>query len=94
MKLLLSTLFVLTHGITSKLCIHCKHFKIDSLSGPEFSRCNALPMPHSNSLYFVTGKLNLKDYWYCSTARSSDTLCGNSGKLFEKLDEDGCKADW
>jgi hypothetical protein len=78
-------LCVVANALTPKLCIHCKHFKPNNLSGPEFGRCGALPNPHSNSLYFVTGKIDLKD-WYCFTARSSDTLCGNSGKLFEKLD--------
>jgi hypothetical protein len=40
---------------------------------------------HILTLYFVTGKIDLKD-WYCFTARSSDTLCGTSGKYFEPLD--------
>lgn len=82
MKWIFMILFALTHGLTPKLCIHCKHFKPNNLSGPEFGRCGALPtLPN-----FVTGKIDLKDYSYCSTARSNDTLCGNSGKLFEKSD--------
>lgn len=77
-------LCVFANGLTPKLCIHCKHFKPNNLSGPEFGRCGASPtIPN-----FVTGKIDLKDYSYCSTARSNDALCGKSGKLFEKLEAD------
>lgn len=77
-------LCVFANALTPKLCIHCKHFKPNNLSGPEFGRCGALPtIPN-----FVTGKIDLKDYSYCSIARNNDKLCGNSGKLFEQLDTD------
>lgn len=84
----LMILFALTHGITPKLCIRCKYFIADRANGLEFSKCSALPKrTYIDTNYLVTGKTTYKeDYWYCSTARNIEHLCGIDGKLFEELD--------
>jgi hypothetical protein len=85
MKWLLSTFFVLTHALTPKLCIHCKHFMHNS--SPEFGKCRLFPRNDIGDNYFVTGKNDVKkDYHYCSTSRQFESLCGNNGKYFIELD--------
>jgi hypothetical protein len=82
-------LFVFTYGLTPKLCIHCKHF-MTSVTNPEFGKCRTFPRNDIGDHYLVTGKNEVKkDYSYCSTARRYESLCGNKGKYFEKLDTDG-----
>ena len=87
MKLLL-TLFALTHALTPKLCIRCKYFIVNRKVGIEFGKCNAFPkVTFIDTNYLVTGKTIYKeDYWYCSTARQHDNLCGTNGTRFEKMD--------
>jgi len=87
MKWLLATFVVLTNAFTPKLCVHCKHFITDGACGPEFGKCRALPTSRVDNNYLVTGISTIKiDYSYCSTARQYEQLCGNTGKLFVKLD--------
>jgi len=83
----MAILFVVSNALTPKLCIRCKHFITNDI-GHEFSRCTALPKrTYIDMNHLVTGKTTCKDdYWYCSTARSSENLCGTSGKLFQLLD--------
>ena len=88
MKWLFATFFVLTHALTDKLCIRCKHFVSNREVGLEYGKCSALPKrTYIDTNYLVTGKTTYKeDYWYCSTARNTEHLCGTSGKHFEKQD--------
>lgn len=88
MKWLLLTLFALTHALTPKLCIRCKYFIANRKVGIEFGKCNAFPkVTFIDTNYLVTGKTIYKeDYWYCSTARQHDNLCGTNGTRFEKMD--------
>jgi len=88
MKWLLVTFFALTHALTDKLCIRCKYFVSNREVGLEFGKCSALPKrTYIDTNHLVTGKITYKeDYWYCSTARQHEDLCGNSGNNFEKQD--------
>lgn len=93
MKWLLVTFFALTYGLTPKLCIHCKHF-MSSVHGNEFGKCRIFPKNDNGDHYFVTGKNDVeKDFSYCSTARRYESLCGNNGKYFEKVDTDCTKTN-
>jgi len=79
--------FALTHALTPKLCIHCKHFMANREVGIEFGKCRILPKKPIDTNLFVTGKTIYKEYyWYCSTARQYENLCGEKGKQFEKID--------
>ena len=88
MKWLFATFFVLTHALTPKLCIHCKHFVVNREVGIEFGKCNAFPKrTYIDTNYLVTGKTIYKeDYWYCSTARQHENLCGTDGKQYAIVD--------
>jgi len=68
-----------------KLCINCKHFIPDDDTG-EFSRCSFFPHVHSKINYLVNGinKIDKGDFYYCSTARTSDNMCGIEGKSYVK----------
>ena len=82
MKWLLAT-FALTHALTPKLCIHCKHF-MNQPSGPQYGKCRFFSYKEDDDL--VTGKVQETQYRYCSTARSSERLCGKKGKQYVSVD--------
>jgi len=43
------------------------------------------PKVDENRYYLVTGKIqNVEEYYFCSTARSIESLCGPIGKKYEK----------
>lgn len=71
-----------------KLCIDCKHFKKDFFSTNKFGKCSLFPIDdyEYNKYYFVDGYQNEKkqNYYFCSTVRHFDSMCGNEGKLFVK----------
>jgi len=69
-----------------KICINCKYFKKDFLSNDNFGKCALFPKEIYNTDYLVDGKRikQKNEYYYCSTARSSDDMCGKSGKQFVK----------
>ena len=82
MKWLLAT-FALTHALTPKLCIHCKHF-MNQPSGPQYGKCRFFSYKEDDDL--VTGKVQETQYRYCSTARNSERLCGKKGKQYVSVD--------
>jgi len=70
---------------TEKFCKDCKFFKKDFFTETKYGHCSHFPFePTSN--YLVDG---YKDdspasYYYCSTARSSDHMCGPEGKYYSR----------
>jgi len=74
---LLITFFALTHVLTPKLCIHCKHFIGNG-------KCDLFTYKEEDDL--VTGTVQETQYRYCSTARSSESLCGKKGKHYVSVD--------
>lgn len=71
---------------TPKLCIHCKFYKKPNFTRQEFGKCSLFVMEKDNDNYFVTGKKENKTkyYYYCSTARNFDHLCGEEGKFYKQ----------
>ena len=69
-----------------RICVNCKHFKKDFWSGKQFGKCALFPREENNNYYLVDGKPSTQnnDYFYCSTARGSDDMCGETGKLFSE----------
>jgi len=66
----------------TKFCINCKHFINDSMSGKsEFGKCTLFPTESGS--FFVDGS-NTNYYYYASTARGSERLCGEEGKHYQK----------
>jgi hypothetical protein len=66
--------------INPKLCINCKYFISDNDNGKD-GKCSFLPKRDEN--YLVNG-INEEDYYYCSTARKYEDMCGEEGKYYKK----------
>ena len=73
-------LFTYSLQIKPKFCINCKYF-IPSDTGNEFSKCMAVQ--YENSKFLIDGIIR-NDYYYCSSARNNEELCGKIGKKFVK----------
>ena len=70
--------------IKINICKDCKFFKKDSFTETRFGHCSKFPN-EPNNYYLVDGFKDTSptSYHYCSTARSSDRMCGPEGKYFE-----------
>jgi len=66
-----------------KFCKNCKFFKKDFFTETKYGHCSHFPNEPSN--YLVDGYKDESptSYFYCSTARSSDYMCGPEGKYYE-----------
>lgn len=69
---------------TNKFCKNCR-FYIEDLKDPQYSKCYRFPKIDNTDNYLVTGIESDKntEFYYCSTARMSDLLCGEEGKKYE-----------
>jgi len=65
-----------------KLCINCKYYKNNFLfQDPDYGKCSLFTRKINDNL--VTGITNYnKDYYYCSTAREFDNMCGKDAKYY------------
>jgi hypothetical protein len=68
-----------------KFCKDCKFFKKDFFTETKYGHCSNFPFQNTDN-YLVDG---FKDespmnYYFCSTARSSDRMCGPEGKYYER----------
>jgi len=71
-------------NIQEKFCKDCKFFKKDFFTETKYGHCGKFPNQPTDD-YLVDGIKDLSPiaYFYCSTARSSDRMCGPEGKYFE-----------
>ena len=67
----------------TKLCINCKYFIPDNDSG-KYSKCFLCPTIQGKANFLVSGTINIDDYYYCTTARSGNAICGEEGKFYKK----------
>jgi hypothetical protein len=65
-----------------KLCINCKYFIPDNDTG-KFGKCSLFPKQGGKINYLVNGIKN-DEYFYCSTSREHDNMCGEEGKYYKK----------
>jgi len=75
-----------------KLCINCKYFITDNNTG-KFGKCSLFPKQSGKNNYLVTG-INEDEYFFCSTLRDTNGMCGEEGKYYKKmriLNEKICK---
>jgi hypothetical protein len=82
-QLLKTPLFAVNQN-GEKFCKDCKFFKKDFFTETKFGHCSNFPFQQTDN-YLVDG---FKDespinYYFCSTARSSDRMCGPEGKYYE-----------
>lgn len=68
-------------------CTQCKFFKKNFWTDPTFGKCTLFSKPVEDDNFFVTGIQTPKkmDYYYCSTARTLDSMCGNDGTFYQKV---------
>ncbi len=81
-------------------CVNCKHFIPEKSflfndDKIRFSKCALTKFlvekyDKTKYNYLVSGKGNQSyiDYYYCSTSRSSENMCGQEGKFYEKKDDE------
>jgi hypothetical protein len=76
----------LARQIKPKFCVDCKHFKKNSLITNKYGQCTLFVIEKDNDYFLVDGNMNDNklDYYYCSTARKYDNICGKEGKFYEK----------
>lgn len=67
--------------IIPKLCINCKFFTNSVNIDNKYGKCSFFPIVENSVEYFVTG-IDKEDYFYCTTARDHDILCGRNGKMY------------
>ena len=67
------------HTPEEKFCKNCKFF-----TETKFGHCSRFPFQQTDN-YLVDGYKDESpiNYHYCSTARSSDRMCGPEGKYYE-----------
>ena len=81
-------IFSLNPEVTPNLCINCKFFRKPFMNDNKYGQCSLFPEKERDIDYFVTGIEKDMSFYYCSTARNYDHMCGKEGKKYvNKLDE-------
>ena len=85
----------------SRICVNCRYFI--NQNDLTYGKCLLFPKknPPENEYkkqkelidFLVSGyekpkKPKERDYYFCSTARDSENMCGKEGKLFENINYD------
>jgi len=78
--------FASIFALKPKVCIHCKYF-LNTGTETKHGKCSFFPLQETDFHFLVTGIEN-KDYFYCSTARQHEAMCGIQGKKYEETKED------
>jgi hypothetical protein len=71
-----------TRSIKPKLCINCKYFITDNIAD-KYGKCSFFPLRKGKINFLVNG-VNDDEYFYCSTVRDSNDMCGEEGKHYKK----------
>lgn len=64
----------------TNLCINCKFFITDNDLN-KYGKCSFFP---KESIDYLVNGIKEENYYYCSTSRSHDDMCGTEGKMFKK----------
>jgi len=89
LRILLSTFFSTFLFASSlkpkepKFCINCRYFlPLSDEAKLEYGRCSLFQ--YSSSKFYVDGVARTTDFYSCSTARSSNSMCGNHASRYKK----------
>lgn len=63
-----------------KICINCKYY-VSQEADSVYGQCSLFPKFNNHFLVNGVGK---NEYYYCSTARHTEDMCGKEGKLYKK----------
>jgi hypothetical protein len=70
--------------ITPKLCIDCKYYTKKFFTSNELGKCS-LFRKEDIDIFLINGVHNYKkEYYYCSTTRMFEDMCGKEGKFYKK----------
>jgi len=84
----------LNNGVEHKepLCVNCKFFTKKFYTDSKFGKCAKFPQ---NALdYALVDGISVKtkqEYYYCATARMSESMCGREGKFYQNKHESSKK---
>jgi len=69
-----------------KLCINCRYFIPCDLS-TSYSKCSQFPRSDITTNFLVSGNYDYvrSNYYYCSSARSREDMCGTNGTKYKKI---------
>lgn len=85
---LLLNLFLFSVSITNsrqlkpKFCINCKYYIPSQQNKANFGKCALFPSQQAD--FLVSGTENPENYYYCSTARSWQDMCGKNATRYVK----------
>ena len=71
-----------------KFCVDCEHY-LPHITGATYGKCKAFPRTDSlkkaETEYMVSGFFSEAkvEYFYCSTARDTESMCGRNGTKFQ-----------
>jgi len=65
-----------------KFCVNCKYFIETTYLNKDNGKCSLFP--NESKDYLVSGVKRPENYYYCSTARSWDHMCGINGTMYKK----------
>ena len=67
-----------------KFCINCIYFKNDLWNRNVFAKCRLFTTEVDNKYYLIDGRVTEEviDYHYCTTARKSESMCGERGQKY------------
>jgi len=68
--------------VNPKFCINCKYFIPDINTG-EFGKCSFFKKKE-NKIHFLVTNITQEEYYFCSTARDANDMCGEEGKHYKK----------
>ena len=85
--LFLTILSSYSYLIKPKYCINCKHF-IENKKYNQFSKCSKFKKFDNENDYLIAGinPVISEKYYYCTTARNLQDMCGKQGKKYEEKD--------
>ena len=81
MFLLTSSLKINPKHVKQNFCVNCKYFIPDNNGKNEFGKCGMFPSESQN--YLIDGIIREDEYYYCSTARQYESLCGKDGAKYK-----------
>jgi len=65
-----------------KFCVNCKYFISNEINKEQFGKCSLFPA--YNAEFLVSGNKNPENYYYCSTVRSWEDMCGKNATKYVK----------
>jgi hypothetical protein len=79
-------IILFTNSEAFKICTNCKYFLPDT-DNDIFGKCSFYPRVETNfNNFLVTGikEETSTSYYYCSTVRSNEDMCGKHGKNYKR----------